>query len=43
MIDTWQWTFDPIQPNKQVAETLRKRAERLRSKDNPGLKHDASS
>lgn len=43
VIDTWQRTFDPIQPDKQVAETLRKRAERLRSKDDQGLKHDASS
>ena len=35
VIDAWQRTFDPVQPSKHVAETLRKRAERLRSKSNP--------
>lgn len=32
VIDEWQTTFDPMQPNTATADTIRKRAERLRAK-----------
>lgn len=32
VIETWETTFDPVQPSAQVAQTLRKRAERMRIK-----------
>ena len=32
VIEEWQGTFDPVQPTAAVAETLRKRAERLQAK-----------
>lgn len=32
VIEAWQTTFDPIQPGAQVAQTLLKRAERVRTK-----------
>lgn len=32
VLEVWQRTFDPVQPGAQVAQTLRKRTERMRSK-----------
>lgn len=32
LIQDWKATFDPVQPNRSVADTLNKRAERLQSK-----------
>lgn len=34
VIEAWQTTFDPVQPSAQAAQTLRKRAERMRAKVN---------